>query len=64
MLHQRIEKLSEKLNEEDKQLLKELFLVVEHARSHIEFGQGSYQMMRAVTKVYEPEIISLKNWSK
>ena len=61
----KVDALMAQLPEEaDKQMLRDMLSVVEHARMHIELGHGTYQMMRAVAKVYAPETLSLERWTK
>lgn len=63
-LLEKIESVSAQLAESDRQLVRDLLDVAEHARQHVEMGQGSYQLMRAVTKVYAPETLNLERWTK
>jgi len=64
-LLERIDVLTQKLDsEEERQLVLALLTVAEHALAHIEMGYGSYQLMRAVVQLYEPEKLSLEKWTK
>jgi len=65
LLHNRIEKLLEKLeSEEDKELLLNLFKAVEQAKSFVETGGGNYPLVQAVIKVYDPETVNLYLWTR
>lgn len=63
-LQQKVELLLSKLDAEEQTLLRDLLDVAEQSRAHIELGYGSYSLLKAVQKAYEPEVINLHNWTK
>ena len=61
----KIDEVLAKLDDEsDRSLVRDLLAVAEYARTHVEMGYGSYRLMRAVSKVYEPEKLNMERWTK
>jgi hypothetical protein len=65
LLDKKVESIVSKLEDEaDKKLVQNMFEVAQQTKAYIEAGTGSYALLKAVQRVYEPTIINLYLWTK